>query len=691
MGEVWRAHDPVLKRNVAVKLMLDAHITDPSYFERFEREAQHAASLEHPNVVMVYDYGIDDRTPFIVMQLIEGQSLKDELIAAPMGRVEALGVVKSTLAGLDHAHQRGLIHRDIKPANILLDRAGTVKVTDFGIAKAPEDVTLTHTGAWLGTVSYASPEQISGGAVGKPSDLYSVGCVLFECLAGRPPFEGRDLFEIASKQKMDPPPTLRGLGVDVPEALESTIARSLRKDPRERFGSAREMAAALEGANLTTLPRNVVVGGTIPVPSMRRLDAPIEPTERAPDPTNSLTVVDPTYRETQIDLREMPPERKKRRILPSLVIAALLLVTLGLAAAWLIFNPDPDPGSRERVGGNAPGDAPRNAPLRLRTFSSELFDIKVPRNWNPTAVAEDSGKLIHTQIEDPNQSSTRLIVDIVTDPGEPRDPQGLLAGNRENLSSKEGFREIGAAPFDYGNADGTVHEAVLWEFVVEDPDTGVLLHKIDVFFQDDRGNGVAVLVAAPEAQFDDLTKTFRRMRNSLVYRGPPASQPPIVEFDRFENDLIAIDHPIDWEVTERVENASDSTLVRTDIGSVEDPLALVRTDVLFAPISDTTPAALLDGPRNALSSAPGFQELATTEFVFTHADGEEVQALRWEFLVEDPASGRLLHKIDVFFQTVDGAGYAILRQAPEDEFGEWLPTFERMLQSFEIPGEIHGE
>src|SRR5687767_10667679 len=228
MGTVWRARDEVLDRVVAVKILHEGLASDAAFAERFRREARAAASLSHPNVVAVYDTG-DGEHPFIVMEYIEGESLHNMLRRrGPLPVEDTARIARSVLAALAHAHSRGLIHRDMKPANVLFDAStGQAKVVDFGIAKGLEDTGgLTRTSGLIGTAAYLSPEQVSGHDATPASDLYAVGCLLYCCLTGEPPFSGTTPVAIAVKHLNEPVPSLRQRRPDVPPDLEAAIMRA---------------------------------------------------------------------------------------------------------------------------------------------------------------------------------------------------------------------------------------------------------------------------------------------------------------------------------------------------------------------------------------------------------------------------------------------------------------------------------
>lgn len=243
MGVVWRAYDHTLQRQVVCKVLSGSIGHDPLFQKRFGREARHIASLSHPNIVMVYDSGTDGDLAYIVMEYVQGASLRQVLVSEgvlPINVTAALAV--DVLAALGHAHERGIVHRDVKPANLLLDSGGNVKVADFGISKSFGELTeLTAEGAFVGTSTYASPEQLSGGIVGTTSDLYSLGCVLFQCLTGRPPYVADQAGQMVLQHRFADLPSLMDFRTDIPLELSQGISRALAKEPSDRFTCAAEM------------------------------------------------------------------------------------------------------------------------------------------------------------------------------------------------------------------------------------------------------------------------------------------------------------------------------------------------------------------------------------------------------------------------------------------------------------------
>jgi serine/threonine-protein kinase len=290
MGEVWRAKDETLGRTVAVKLLKPEYAEDPSFVERFRAEARNTARLAHAGIATVYDYGelpVDGalgKSAYLVMELVPGRPLSAILHErGPLPPGETMSLVGQAALALQAAHERGIIHRDIKPGNLMITPDGRVKVTDFGIARATDEVPLTQTGTVLGTSYYLAPEQAAGREVTAASDVYSLGIVAYECLAGRRPFQDTNPVAVALAHQTDPPPPLPAT---VPAPIASLVYAALAKDPRNRPPTAGEfgrralaLAGSKAGASTAATerlgPRTGVLPPPPPPPPARKRKVPL--------------------------------------------------------------------------------------------------------------------------------------------------------------------------------------------------------------------------------------------------------------------------------------------------------------------------------------------------------------------------------------------------------------------------------
>ncbi|WP_349879687.1 protein kinase [Micromonospora sp. HUAS YX12] len=248
MGDVWRGTDQVLGRTVAVKSLLPALLDEPGFAERFRGEARTMATINHPGVVDVYDFGSDQHIAFLVMEYVEGDALSATL--SRVGRLtpaRTMALLAQAADALHAAHEKGIVHRDVKPGNLLVRPNGTLVLTDFGIARSDLVGQLTAAGSVLGTASYISPEQATGAVATPASDVYALGVVAYQCLAGRRPFEGDNPLEIAMKHVRDAP---RALPADIPPQVRAIVERAMAKDPAARWPSAAALASIARQAKV---------------------------------------------------------------------------------------------------------------------------------------------------------------------------------------------------------------------------------------------------------------------------------------------------------------------------------------------------------------------------------------------------------------------------------------------------------
>jgi eukaryotic-like serine/threonine-protein kinase len=343
MADVFLAEDEQLGRKVALKLLYQRFAEDSGFVERFRREAQAAAGLQHPNVVSVYDRGAYDGTYYIAMEYLPGRSLKQLIRAeAPLDPVRAIDITLQVLKAARFAHRRGVIHRDLKPHNVIVDDADNAKVTDFGIARAGAS-DMTETGSIMGTAQYLSPEQAQGHAVSAGSDLYSVGVVLYEMLTGRVPFDAESAVTIALKHVSEAPPPMTAINPSVPPELEQVVMWALNKNPVDRPANADQFIAALEQARTAVLSgergqRTASMPVLASVAAGRYAAAAAVSSPPAGPPPHEPTYYEGTYQVLDAVPGDQPPYRR-RRLWPWLVLLLALLLIGGGVAAYLLTRP----------------------------------------------------------------------------------------------------------------------------------------------------------------------------------------------------------------------------------------------------------------------------------------------------------------------------------------------------------------
>lgn len=346
MANVYLGYDIILKRDVAIKVLRPEFANDPEFIERFDREAQAATSLSHPNIVSIYDVGEEDNILYIVMEYVDGPTLKEYVMNnGPLQVEEALDIMEQLTSAIQHAHETGLIHRDIKPQNVLIDRNGKVKITDFGIAVALSATALTQTNSVLGSVHYLSPEQARGGKATKLSDIYSLGIVFYELLTGQLPFTGQSPVSIALKHLQDDTPSVRKLNPSIPQSVENIILQSTAKDPFYRYSSVAEMQDAIvvalnpekrneplfqppieEGEATKAIP--IITDETI---EKMKIDEQSEPT---------LVHQTAPVKKTQEDNPKKKKKKKRRRWIIGIV--SFLTIAVIIFLALILFNTPKD-------------------------------------------------------------------------------------------------------------------------------------------------------------------------------------------------------------------------------------------------------------------------------------------------------------------------------------------------------------
>jgi serine/threonine-protein kinase len=413
MATLWRAVDEQLDREVAVKLLREQFGSDPGFAARFKQEARSAGSLSHPNIVPVYDYGTDgtDGTQFIVMQLIEGQDLSSILRERTVVATDdAVRVAIGVASALEVAHRRGIVHRDVKPGNILITDDGDVKVTDFGIARAVSEASMTVTGTTLGSVHYFSPEQARGDEVTGASDVYALGIVLYEMLTGRRPFEGDSAAGVALKRlNEDPlPPTAHR---PVPAGLSAIVMRALEREPAKRYPDAGSFAEALR-----VWQRDPAAGAAVAAaapPGVAPKPAPVPPSPPAGEPTVYVPprVARPSDRAPMAPAG--PPRRPQARyderesgswwVWLLALLAVILLGAIGFLGAQILGglspNSTPGPSAGEFALPNWVGQPIAAVREEAGNRHLELDERPEPSDTVPEgrviATTPDAGSLVH--------------------------------------------------------------------------------------------------------------------------------------------------------------------------------------------------------------------------------------------------------------------------------------------------------
>jgi serine/threonine-protein kinase len=349
MGEVYRAYDTVKDRTVAVKVLRAEMAADPGFQERFRRESRVAARLQEPHVIPVHDFGDIDGVLYIDMRLVEGASLKDELRAnGPLDPSRAASIIAQVAAALDAAHSGGLVHRDIKPENVLLTPDDFAYLVDFGIAHGGGDPSMTTTGLVIGSCAYMSAERFNGEQVGPPADVYSLTCLLYESLTGRPPFETADLRQLMIAHMFAPPPRPSIMRRGISRAFDDVISKGMAKKPAERFSSTGELAKAATAAALggnVKAATAAALGGNVP-PAPAALPSP-------PSGTRQFSAVFPNpagtgYTPYPQEIRPPEPPQRKSRFGPTqvaLVVATIVLFGVAIILAKQLMSGNRDSGA----------------------------------------------------------------------------------------------------------------------------------------------------------------------------------------------------------------------------------------------------------------------------------------------------------------------------------------------------------
>ena len=368
MGEVWQAQDEVILRQVAIKILKQQYMGDPDFVERFRTEAKHAAMINHDGIANVYDYGEDDGSAYLVMELVPGEALSSILEREKtLPEQQVISIIAQTALALDAAHREGLVHRDIKPGNLLISPDGQVKITDFGIARVANQVSLTQTGQVMGTVQYLAPEQATGKPATAAGDIYSLGIVAYEALAGKRPFKGETQMAIAMAQINETPPPLPET---IDPKLNKLVMDCMAKKPDQRPSSALALAARAE-ALLANSPSAIPINAVIP-----------QATKEVSDET---TVID----------TDTKPTAPVPAIWPWIALVIVLLSTIavitwaGLIAPKPTVNPTPKPSQTvSKTPTPTPTETQESVAILLGNYQGLDVSLVIPQLTTLGVVAD---------------------------------------------------------------------------------------------------------------------------------------------------------------------------------------------------------------------------------------------------------------------------------------------------------------
>ncbi|MBP2639965.1 MAG: prkC [Firmicutes bacterium] len=513
MADVYRAHDKLLDRSVAVKILHKQFTHDEEFVSRFRREAQAAARLSHPNIVNIYDVGQDDDIYYIVMEYISGETLKEKIEReAPLPADTAVRIALEIADALGNAHSNNIVHCDIKPHNILLTKAGRVKVTDFGIARAVSSATITQSGLIIGSVHYFSPEQAKGSFVGAKSDIYSLGIVLYEMLTGTVPFKGETPISIAIKHLQEEPLMPRKINPAIPALAEAIVLKAIAKDPEQRFATIAEMDADLH------LAQNYLRDD-----HTRRLSREDFPTQILP----KLPIQEPIEQ----NVKPIPGDDRTKSVMTKRkqIIGVFALLLIGFVfGAFLSFGKfwSPDDVVVANVVGKQVDDA-KNVLVsqNLRISISSVYDDKVP-----------VGRVISQSPEAGTQVKEQRTITLIVS-------KGMEVTNAPDLRGMN-RRDAELQLKNSGLALGTVEE----QFVAEVPAGMVASQNPKPGSQVNKGSTVAIVIskgtgprkfALPDFRGISQTALAGQMENLKLKIGNVSESPS----DRYSPGTISAQNP----------------------------------------------------------------------------------------------------------------------------------------------------
>ena len=665
MGIVYLATQGSLTRKVALKILSPELSHDPEFRQRFTRESEIAASLEHPNVLPIYDAGETGDVLFLAMRYVDGPDLRDLLSRAlTLTPQRTISIVRSVGGALDAAHIRGLIHRDVKPANILISRdGGHVYLSDFGLARTVEGASITRAGSFLGSVAYCAPEQIEGRPLDGRADLYALACVAFECLTGQTPFPRDSEVAIIKAHLHDPPPPVTRLRPELPRPLDAVYEIALSKRSEDRFASVGELVDALEAA-------------------MRGVEPTGQTSEPALQPRHAATA----YESTPTKVAQSPPgrpallHRRKLALWSAIAAAAILAAASGAAVVWLT-----------RGGSASPATTATHTTGHPKVTIISVTEQMIPKL---TGIAKAQAK-VNTRLRDLAISTVGLEDLIAASSALERqilEAQGFSASLTPNTASDRSMlKSLDVALNSHARYAGQlVHLPADASSLTRDQTDAIVaageeaagayaslassapsLPVVPINYTDNTRLGLAVPETPATAP---LVTTTTTLPSGTVPAPSPSGGVP-AGLTTYPGRYFTIAYPSSWNIDVAEQNVSYG--VDTTIRDSDAPArTYLRVDyTLHARISRAREGAL--SQRSNAVGRPGYREIG---FGATTLAGYD--ATRWEFEIVD--HGVLVHKVDTFLLDSSGTGFAILTQAPATSYAGWRGTFDAMYASFAI-------
>lgn len=527
MANVYLAHDMILDRDVAVKMLRLDFANDEEFIRRFRREAQSATSLAHPNIVNIYDVGEENDLYYIVMEYVEGQTLKQYIqLNSPLQVEETLEIMKQLTSAISHAHQNHIVHRDIKPQNILVDRFGNVKITDFGIAMALSATSITQTNSVLGSVHYLSPEQARGGMANKKSDVYSLGIVMFELLTGRLPFSGESAVSIALKHLQSETPSVRRWNPNIPQSVENIVLKSTAKDSFHRYNSVEEMEEDLR----TSLDAERIneTKFVLPIDDEATKAIPVITNDRRPLQNLDETIVHSQEKNNDNGADSKGKGQKKRKKWPAILITTFLVLSLLGLFTFLVL-----PGLISPKDVTVPDVSGMEADDAIAKIESA--GLQVDEEIESTHEEIEEGKVIRTNPEEGStvkeETGVTLYISMGKEKFELSDYTGRKYGDVMRFLENQNFKDIKITEvFDESdpgtilsqnpeNGEEVVPEDTILEFEVSKGQEKIILKDLtqsNTKGAQDYVDSVGLTLDSSEEKYDDTIPA-----GNIISQTPP--------------------------------------------------------------------------------------------------------------------------------------------------------------------------